>query len=125
MPSVRLLAALLAQTAPEAGPNPIATYLMIGAMIVVIYFMLMRPQQKEKKKHEDFLSTLKKGDEVATTGGMLGKVYEVKGTIVALEVSNNVRVRVLKSQIAGLARPEGDEAKSDAKPADAKEEKNG
>ncbi len=81
---------------------------MFGLMFAVIYFMMMRPAQKQKKEHETFLDSLKKDDEVVTTGGLLGKVVEVRGALLVIEIATNVKVRVLKSQIATPVRTEAE-----------------
>jgi preprotein translocase subunit YajC len=68
-------------------------------MFVIFYFMLIRPQQKKAKEHQTFLGGLKKGDQVVTRGGVVGRVTGVTDQIVTLEVQEKVRVRVLKSYI--------------------------
>jgi preprotein translocase subunit YajC len=66
-----------------------------------MYFVMIRPQQKQLREHRALLSGLKKGDDVVTQGGMLGKIHAVTDKIVTLEVANGIRVRVLKSSIQG------------------------
>ncbi len=70
-------------------------------MIAVFYFMLIRPQQKKAKQHSSFLGGLKKGDQVVTRGGVIGKITGVADTTVTLEIQEKVRVRVLKAYIEG------------------------
>lgn len=70
-------------------------------MFVIFYFMLIRPQQKKAKEHQNFLSALKKGDQVITRGGVIGRVTGVTDTMVTLEIQEKVRVRVLKSYVDG------------------------
>ena len=70
-------------------------------MFVIFYFMLIRPQQKKAKDHQNFLSGLKKGDQVVTRGGVVGRVTGVTDTMVTVEIQEKVRVRVLKSYIDG------------------------
>ena len=64
--------------APPAGPcgggDPMTTILMMVAMVAAFYFLLIRPQQKKTKEHQNMLANIKKGDEVVTGGGMIGKV---------------------------------------------------
>ncbi len=74
---------------------------MMGLMFVVFYFLLIRPQQKKAKEHTKMLEALKKGDQVITRGGMIGKVSGVQDNILVLEVQEKVRVRVLKSYVEG------------------------
>ncbi|MBS2023228.1 MAG: preprotein translocase subunit YajC [Deltaproteobacteria bacterium] len=75
---------------------------------------MFRPQQKQQQEQEKFLSGLQKGDDVVTTGGLIGKVFQVAGKVVTLEIAPNVKARVLVSQIAGPLKLE-DEAKDSAK----------
>jgi len=120
------LVTLLAQAAqpaqPEAAPSGIGGLLasplpLIAVMFAIFYFMIIRPQQKQRKTHEGFLTGLQKGDEVITNGGILGKVAAVQDSVLTLEVASNVKVRVLKSHIAGPFQPKPEEG---AKPAEEK-----
>jgi preprotein translocase subunit YajC len=68
---------------------------------IIFYFFLIRPQSKRQKEHQKLLSELKRGDEVVTTGGVIGRIHSVTDSVVSLEVAQNMRIRVLKGQIAG------------------------
>jgi preprotein translocase subunit YajC len=70
-------------------------------MFVVFYFLLIRPQQKRAKEHQSMLSNLKRGDQIITNGGLVGKVTGLSDKIVTLEVAEKIRLRVLRSHIAG------------------------
>ena len=72
-------------------------------IFVVFYFMLIRPQQKKQRELQDWLKSLKKGDEVVTSGGIIGKISGLKDNEVVLEVQEKVRMRFLRSHIAGKA----------------------
>ncbi|MBN2360391.1 MAG: preprotein translocase subunit YajC [Deltaproteobacteria bacterium] len=87
--------------------------LMIVVMLGIMYFLLLRPQQKQQKRHQEFLGQLKKGDEVVTQAGILGKVYAVEEKQVVLEVADKVRIRVLRHAIAGDAPRAGEPERSD------------
>jgi preprotein translocase subunit YajC len=74
-------------------------------IFVIFYFLLIAPMRKKQKKAQEMLATLKKGDEVITNGGIFGRIAaldEERGFLV-LEISSNVKVKVLRSAIAGLA----------------------
>jgi preprotein translocase subunit YajC len=75
--------------------------IMMVLMIGVIYLMMIRPQQKKAREHQEWLKSLKKGDEVVTQGGMVGRISGMSDTLVTLEVSEKVRIRVLRSSIQG------------------------
>ena len=75
-------------------------------MFVIFYFLLIRPQQKKQKQHRQMLTSLKKGDRVITSGGLYGRITGITDTTVTLEISEKVRVKVGRSNIAGLAQSE-------------------
>jgi preprotein translocase subunit YajC len=90
---------LMAQPAPGAEANPIMTFLPLILIIVVFYFFMIRPQMKRQKELAAFRNSIAKGDKVVTTGGIYGKVVEIKDTIVLLQVDDNVKIRVDKAAI--------------------------
>ena len=69
-------------------------------MFVVFYFLLIRPQQKKMKEQEQMVSGLQKGDEVVTQSGIFGKIHGITDKVVDLEIANNVRIKILKAQVA-------------------------
>ena len=71
-------------------------------LAVVFYFLIIRPQSKRAKEHKAMLSDLSKGDEIATNGGLIGKVTKIGENFVEIEVSDGVSVRVQKHAIASL-----------------------
>jgi preprotein translocase subunit YajC len=96
-----------AQAAPGAGgPGPIMTVFPFILIFVIMYFMVIRPQQKKGKEHQEMLKTLKKNDEVMTSGGIYGKVVDLKETVVTLEIAPNVRIRVHRPQISDVITAE-------------------
>ena len=68
-------------------------------IIVVFYFFMIRPQMKRQKELQKFRSALQRGDKVVTTGGLYGKIEEIKDNIIVLEIAPNVKVRVDKSVV--------------------------
>ena len=98
-----LISPAWAQGAPAAsGSSQFAPLLVMVVFIVIFYFLLMRPQQKKNKEHQHLISKLAVGDEVVTSGGMLGKITDVGDSFVTLEVSDGVRVKVQKFQVSAL-----------------------
>lgn len=77
--------------------------LMMVMMIAVFYFILIRPQQKKQKEQDTWLKSLKKGDEVVTSGGVIGRISGLTDTTVTLEVQEKVRIKVLRSSVSGKA----------------------
>lgn len=78
---------ILALMAPADSPNAglMMLVLQIGAIGAVFYFFILRPQQQARKKHEELLKALKKGDEVTTMGGLIGRVKDIKDDRVTVE----------------------------------------
>ncbi|WP_130536808.1 preprotein translocase subunit YajC [Thiomicrorhabdus indica] len=71
-------------------------------LFVVFYFLLIRPQQKKVKEHKALVEAIKKGDEVATYGGLLGKIRDLNDSFCDLEIADNVIVKIERSNIARL-----------------------
>ncbi|PTN07777.1 preprotein translocase subunit YajC [Mangrovibacterium marinum] len=87
--------------APQQGAeqNPLMTFLPMILVIVVFYFFMIRPQMKKQKELRKFRESLAKGDKVVTTGGIYGKVADIKENYVLLQVDDNVKLRVDKSAV--------------------------
>ncbi len=80
------------------GPG-IQSLIFLVLIIVVFYFFMIRPQVKKQKEMNNYRSSLQKGDKVATTGGLYGKINDVKEKTVTLEIADNVVVKVDKSAV--------------------------
>ena len=92
-----------ADSAPAAASNGAPAYMQFLPFIlifVIFYFFLIRPQSKRQKQHQQFVSALKRGDQVITASGIFGKISGITDKFVTLEVSDGVNIRILKSQIA-------------------------
>ena len=68
-------------------------------MLAVMYFLMIRPQQKKMKEHQGMMNALKDGDEVITSSGIIGTIQGMSDKVVTLEVSKNVQLKILKSQV--------------------------
>ena len=89
-----------AQSAPSLTMNLVPMMLIFG----IIYFLMIRPQQKKMKDQQQMLGALKNGDDVVTASGMLGKVTGVTEKVVTVEIADNVRIKMLKSQISQIVK---------------------
>jgi len=83
-----------------ARPSMLETLMPFVLMFGVMYFLILRPQQKKMKEQQAMLSALAAGDAVITTSGILGTVKELSDKVIALEIANNVQIKVLRSQIS-------------------------
>ncbi|MDO5604236.1 MAG: preprotein translocase subunit YajC [Paracoccus sp. (in: a-proteobacteria)] len=89
-----------AQTAGAGGAGAIAQFIPLILIFVIMYFLILRPQQKRVRQHRDMVQALKRGDQVVTQGGLIGKVTDVKDDEVSVEIAQGVKVRVVRATIA-------------------------
>ncbi len=97
---------VFAQAAEAAAKSPSVMEMLAMPLgfLVIMYFMIIMPQQKKAKEHAALLDGLKAGDEVVTTGGIIGKIRSVAESFVTIEVANNTAIKVLKQNVTGLAK---------------------
>lgn len=87
-----------------SGAGGFASFIPLILMFVIFYFLLIRPQQKKSKDHRELISNLKKGDRIITSGGIYGRITAVSDTMLTVEISDRVRVKLNRSNVAGLAQ---------------------
>jgi len=106
MGSLVLVSAQVALADAPATPAPggFMSFAPLVLMFGVIYFLMIRPQQKKMKEQQQMLSSLKQGDEILTNSGILGKVTGITDKVVTVEVADNVRVKMLKSQVSQVIK---------------------
>ena len=93
-----------AQAAPAAGADSIfggglTSMLPLVLMFVVLYFVMIRPQMKRQKEAKAMIDALAKGDEVVTSGGMLGKISKMGESFISLEVAGGIEIQVQRSAV--------------------------
>jgi preprotein translocase subunit YajC len=99
---------LMAQPGGTTGQsNPLVTFLPLILVFVVFYFFMIRPQMKKQKEMTSYRNSLKKGDKVITTGGIYGKISDVKDNYVTVEVGGDIKLKIDKSAL--LKDPTADE----------------
>lgn len=86
-------------TATAGASESMFSFVMLGAIFVLFYFMLIRPQSKRAKEHKEVISKLKKGDEVITSAGMLGKIVEINEQFAKISIAEGVEVTIQKQAI--------------------------
>lgn len=94
-----MINSLFVALAAQGGQSGYINILMIGGMLVVFYFFMIRPQMKKQKEIAKFRAELKKGDKIITTGGIYGKIAEMKETTITLEVEDGSKMKVDKAAI--------------------------
>ena len=95
-----------AASGPPAAGAIIGQFGMFALILLIFWVLVIRPQQKRAKDHRALIGSAKRGDEVVTGGGLIGKVVKVTDTEVEVELAPNVRVRALKSMLTDV-RPKG------------------
>lgn len=96
-----LISTAAAQSAGAPGPSGLLGGMLLPiVMIVVFYFLLIRPQSKRAKEHRAMVSALEVGSEVATSGGIIGKVTEVSEQFLTVEIAPGVNVKVQRHTVA-------------------------
>jgi len=114
------LAQAAAPAAPSGGSgNPFKDLPILPMVLIfgIFYFLIIRPNSKKQKEHQQMLTELKKGDEVVTTGGVIGKISGLTDTEITLQIQEGVRVRVTRASVQGrygaaaaAAKPESSKA---------------
>ncbi len=110
----------MAQAANQPAQAPGAgglTGMLVPMLLIfgVMYLLIIRPQSKRAKETQKMLSELKKGDEVVTTGGIIGRISGMKDNEITLQVQEGVRLRVQRSAVTGRLKSSGDSPKTEAK----------
>ena len=87
--------------APGAGPQDLLLqFAPLVALFVLFYFLLIRPQQRRMKQHREMVGSVKRGDTVVLSSGIIGKVVRVEDAEVQVEIAPNTNVRVVKSMVS-------------------------
>jgi preprotein translocase subunit YajC len=90
---------------PGGNSGPASVFIQFVPMIAIFaifFFLLIRPQQRERKRKEEMLASLKKGDRVVTSGGLIGTIVGINDQTVTLKIADSVRVECLRSAVTGL-----------------------
>lgn len=95
-----------AEGAAPAGDPGLMGLVPLILIFIIFYFLLLRPQIKRSKEHRTMVEALAKGDEVVTSGGVLGKITSVDESFVGLDVANGLEIKVQRSAVSSLV-PKG------------------
>lgn len=102
----------------QSGEADYSFFLMMGMIFLIFYFLLIRPQQRRQKELEERLKSIEKGDAIVTSGGLHAKVVGVSDDILTAEIGalkggERIRVKIERSRVEAVTKPDG--AASDAK----------
>ncbi len=113
-----MFASIAYAAAPSGGGNIgiMASLVPLVLMFAIFYFLLIRPQNKRAKEHKSMLAALSKGDNVLTAGGILGRIVDVEGDILTLDIGNGTKMRVARGFINGTYDPKAIQKVGDSSP---------
>jgi preprotein translocase subunit YajC len=97
----------LAAGSAGAAPPGWLNFLPIVGMVAIFWFLIIRPQMRQQKAHREKVAAVKKGDQVITAGGLLGKVVKVDDQYAEIEIAQGVKVKAVKSTIGDIVPPGG------------------
>jgi preprotein translocase subunit YajC len=97
----------LAAGAAGSGPPGWVQFLPIVGMIAIFWFLIIRPQMRQQKVHREKIAAVKKGDQVVTAGGIVGKIAKVDDQYAEIDIAQGVRVKVVKATIGDVVAPGG------------------
>ena len=92
----------------EAAGGAMGGLLPLLLIFLVFYFLLIRPQKKQMKEHKEMINSLRKSDEVVTSGGIHGKITALRGKEVEIQIATEVRVTVSRQAVSGKKNPEAE-----------------
>lgn len=85
--------------AAAPGNDALVQMLFLGGIFVLFYFLLVRPQVKRAKEHKKMVGALSKGDEIVTSGGILGRVTDLDEGFITVEIADSVRIKVQRHAV--------------------------
>ena len=102
---------LLLQETAAKQQNPYGSLLFFAVLILIFYFFMIRPQMKKQKELRQYRESLKKGDKIVTTGGIYGRIVEIKDNTALIEVDQDVKIKVDRGSIVRGAEDLTDQQK--------------
>ena len=105
----------LAQAGSSGPGGAFTQFVPLIAIFAIFYFLVLRPQSRKAKEHQKMLSELKKGEDVVTQGGVIGKITGMTDGEITIQVQEGVRLRVLRSAVQGRYTPTADKPKAESK----------
>ncbi len=84
----------------EQGGGATGTVIMLVSFVAIFYFLLIRPQRQQQKRHEEMVRSLKRGDEIATLGGIVGQIIHVKDDRLTIKTADETRLVIERDKVA-------------------------
>jgi len=84
----------------QGGGGAAGTFIMLAAFIAIFYFLLIRPQRQQQKRHRDMIQDLRRGDEVSTVGGIVGRIVHIKEDRITIKTAEDTRLVVEREKVA-------------------------
>lgn len=91
---------LLFVPSEQGGGGAMGTFIMLAAFIGIFYFLLIRPQRQQQKRHEEMVKALRRGDEVSTLGGIVGRIVHIKEDRITIKTGEDTRLVVERDKVA-------------------------
>ena len=91
---------LLFMPSEQGGGGAAGTFIMLAAFIAIFYFLLIRPQRQQQKRHRDMIQDLRRGDEVSTVGGIVGRIVHIKEDRITIKTAEDTRLVVERDKVA-------------------------
>ncbi len=102
-----MLAILIQQQTQTAPTNPLVSFLPLLFIVAIFYFLVFLPMQRQKKQQASMLSSLQSGNEVLTSGGIVGTIVSISGDTLILRVKpDNVKLQIARSAVQSLVKQE-------------------
>lgn len=92
--------AVFAPAGGGSGGSAMGTLIMLGAFVGIFYFLLIRPQKQQQKRHDEMVQSLRRGDEVVTVGGIVGKIIHIKEQQVTIKTAEDTRLVIERDKLA-------------------------
>ena len=93
-----------AQSAVQQQPSLFASFVPLILIFIIFYFLLIWPQQKKAKEHKILLDSIKRGDQILTSGGMIAKVIKADTEELTVEISDKVNVKIFRSTVSDVIK---------------------
>ncbi|MDE3179153.1 MAG: preprotein translocase subunit YajC [Acidobacteriota bacterium] len=100
-----MLAPAILFASPSSGAEGLTSFILIlGPLILIWYFLVIRPQSSQRRKTQEMLQNLKTGDQIVTTGGLMGTIVGFGSNTVQIQIASQVKVEVVRSAISGFQK---------------------